>query len=271
MGERQLADHERAMPPRMPAAGHPRAVCEFGGHGWSRGAQCGHQREGERRGTGERQTEGEHGRIHRHLRETGHRRRRQGHDHVDAPGRQQQTHESPRQREGQRFAQQLPHQHAAVRAKRCAHGQFPAPRRDLAQQQVRDVGRGHEQQHDDRDLQQQEHGAHVAHDRGLQGLDVCAETRVGVGIRHRQPGHHRPQLACGTFRRHAGPQPTEDEEQVRIAHRGDVAGKRERARHTAVAVGPDLGRGLEREGERRRQHAYDRARPAIEDQRGAER
>ncbi len=83
---------------------------------------------------------------------------------------------------------------------------------------------------------------HVADDCFVQRHDVDAEAGVGVGIRARQLRHHRAQLLLRRWRDHAGRETADDEDDVRVAHGGEVAAERERARHAAIAAEPDVDR-----------------------------
>src|SRR5207249_4226046 len=62
------------------------------------------------------------------------------------PKRKQHPHSASQQREQQIFGDELPRQPPARRAQSRAHGELAPPRRRLREQQIGDVGAGHEQQ-----------------------------------------------------------------------------------------------------------------------------
>ena len=254
----------------MPAAAGADVFLQGGHERRPRCLERRRQAAGDRRGHGDQQREQQDAHVQRRrgkrredpvvvARRRDDCRRRAGED-LDAPLREQNAEGRGRDREQQRFGEELPHEPAAARTDREPHGHFSLARPRPGEQQSRHV-HARDEQHTRCGSEQHEHraperriDARVA-DRQRHRAPSGIARAVGVG----EPRTDRRQRGVGLPERRARAQPRDDADEMlrrRQIVRVDQP-RRERARdpHVRLAVQPR---------ERRRQHAGNRQRVVVQ-------
>src|SRR6185503_13076727 len=140
--------------------------------------------------------------------------RRQRHERIRTPEREQQSQAATRKRQDQAFRQQEPQDSRAARAQSSAYRKLFLSRGSAREQKVRDVRTGYQQQKRHRAEEHKQGRANLFH-RLLARCDKAyADTSVGVGVLLFEPAFDGGHFSSRLLDRCAGLKPPYGEERI---------------------------------------------------------